>query len=303
MPSSEEGAPEPQSGEGRFPQPLKYTAAITSSVSVITGLLFYFGASHAYWFFDYFGVNSTVLGLPPEEFLMRSVDGLFVPLVVLSAVAVLGVWLHRLADPLLDRLGAKARRGSLVVAAALGVFALVLGLLNALGVEVLRFHLTIPPLALVCGVGLVMAASRGFQRARGTTGHPMRGAVEWAGVFVLVSLGLFWAVHDYSTAAGVGRARLAAAGLPGYPDTVLFSEHDLNLRGPGVHERRCSGDESAYRYRYEGLKLVMRTGDMYLFLPSGWTRAEGAAIVLPKTDSVRFEFTVAGLARPPAGRC
>lgn len=299
-------AKEPESHpELRLPEPLKYTAAITSLLSVVTGLLFYFGASHAYWFFDYFGVNSTILELPAEEFLMRSVDGLFVPLVVAAGVVLLAIWVHRLTEPALAELFGQrgAQRVRTAVAAAVGLMALTIGALNALRIEVFAFNLAVPPLCLIAGVALLMYASRAHQRLRETPGHPIRGALEWAGVFALVSIGLFWAVHDYSAAAGVQRARVAAAGLPGYPSAVLYSANDLNLRGPGVRETRCGGGDSAYRYRYEGLKLVMQSGDMYLLLPAGWTRSDGAAVVIPRTDTVRFEFTVPGSDTSVRARC
>jgi len=281
------------------PQLLKYAAGVTSFLSVITALLFYFGASHAYWFFNYFGVNSTVLQLPPEEFLMRSVDGLFVPLVALAAVGLLVVWAHRIAEPLLADAdwvhSDRAVRVRAAVAAVLGAALVMIGLLNVYGLEVLRVHLTVPPLCLIAGVLLLTYASRLHQRLRAARGRPGRGALEWSGVFVLVSLGLFWAVHDYSAAAGVGRARAAAAGLPGYPAVVVYSEQDLNLHGPGVHETRCAGDESAYRFRYDGLKLVLHSGEVFLLLPARWTRSAGRAYVIPRRDTLRFEFTVAGV--------
>jgi hypothetical protein len=57
----------------------------------------------------------------------------------------------------------------------------------------------------------------------------------------------------------------------------------------------------SYRYRYDGLKLVLQSGGQYFFLPAGWTTADGAALVLPRTDSLRLEFTAAGPA--PPDRC
>lgn len=44
-----------------------------------------------------------------------------------------------------------------------------------------------------------------------------------------------------------------------------------------------------------------KSGGQYFFLPAGWTTADGAALVLPRTDSLRLEFTAAGPA--PPDRC
>src|SRR4029077_18370841 len=49
-------------GFGLPPQLVKILGAIVAPTTLLTALLYYFGWSHAYWFCDYFGVNSTVLG-------------------------------------------------------------------------------------------------------------------------------------------------------------------------------------------------------------------------------------------------
>jgi hypothetical protein len=126
--------------------------------------------------------------------------------------------------------------------------------------------------------------------------------VEWAGIFLLVGLSLFWAANDYSTAVGTSRARQFVAELPSYPSTVVYSERSLNLQAPGVREVRCKDPEAAYRFRYDGLKLVLQSGNQYLFLPTAWTPADGVAILMPRSDSLRLEFIPATTAHGPAAR-
>jgi hypothetical protein len=93
-------------------------------------------------------------------------------------------------------------------------------------------------------------------------------------------------------AGGVGtsRARWYAGRLHTLPDVVLYSERGLSLAGPGVREVRCAAKDAAYRFRYDGLKLMLRSGDQYLFIPGNWTPATGTAFVLPRTSSLRLEF-------------
>jgi hypothetical protein len=119
---------------------------------------------------------------------------------------------------------------------------------------------------------------------------------EWAAVFVLVGLSLFWAANDYSAAVGGSRARQVVAELPTYPSAVVYSERSLSLHAAGVRETRCHDPEAAYRFRYDGLKLVLQSGDQYLFLPEGWSHSNGVAILLPRNASLRLEFI------PPAAR-
>src|SRR6266508_5019985 len=77
-----------------LPQLTKILGTVVAPTTLLTSLLFYFGWSHAYWFFDYFGVNSTLLGLTTRDYVMRSLDGLFVPMTVVACAGLLVLWGH-----------------------------------------------------------------------------------------------------------------------------------------------------------------------------------------------------------------
>jgi hypothetical protein len=120
---------------------------------------------------------------------------------------------------------------------------------------------------------------------------------EWGAVAVLVSIGLFWAVGNYAIGVGTGRARQVESSLSTSPDAVVYSEKKLNLQAPGVREVICAYPDTAYRFRYDGLKLVQQSGNQYLFLPAGWTHDEGAAIFLSRSEALRLEFSPPGQVR------
>ena len=80
------------------------------------------------------------------------------------------------------------------------------------------------------------------------------------------------------------------ARLPTSTTVVLRSERSLGIDAPGVRQLRCSGDKSAYPYRYEGLVLVIQSADQYVLLPREWTPQNGVALVIPRTDSIHLEF-------------
>jgi Zn-dependent protease with chaperone function len=46
---------------------VRIVGSIVAPTTLLTALLFYFGWSFAYWFFAYFGVDSTVLGLTTQD--------------------------------------------------------------------------------------------------------------------------------------------------------------------------------------------------------------------------------------------
>ena len=112
-------------------------------------------------------------------------------------------------------------------------------------------------------------------------------------MFTLVALSFFWAATDYAAAVGSTRARQFASELSRHPDAIIYSERDLQLEAAGAVKSACRGRDPAYRYRYEGLKLMLRSENRYFFLPSRWSRADGRAIVIPESDSLRFEFSPA----------
>ena len=310
------GTPAAEPASGLPPQLIKILGAIVAPTTLLTALLYYFGWSHAYWFCDYFGVNSTVLGFTSTDYVMRSVDALFVPLTVAASAALLAVWGHTV---LRGRLAAGARPRALRVlvpaAVVLGGLLVLGGFASVFTTTLLSEHLVAAPLSLGFGVLLLVyalhlqrlvtdrpqAAGTGRPQAAGA-GRGWAAAAEWAVVFVLVGLSLFWAATDYSAAVGRSRAGDFVAGLPGYPNVVIYSARSLSLHAPGVTQVRCQDPEAAYRYRYDGLKLVLQSGDEYLFLPARWTTASGVAILIPKSDSLRLEFFPAW-SRPGPSAC
>lgn len=300
---------------GLPPQLARILGAVVAPATFLSALLYYFGWSHAYWFCNYFGVNSTVLGFTTTDYLMRSVDALFVPLTVVGAAAMAAAWGHsllhsRLADGSRPRVLARILRAMAIAGGALFLG----GFISALTPTVLTGRLAGVAAPLCLGGGVLLLTYAAYLRRliaspRGADGDSRRWAtvVEWLVVFVLVGLSLFWAATDYSAAVGTSRAMDFVARMPGYPDVVLYSERSLSLVAPGVRETRCRDAQAAYRFRYDGLKLVLESGGQYLFLPAGWTRASGAAILLPQDSSMRLEFSPAriapGTASPPPPSC
>jgi hypothetical protein len=78
---------------------------------------------------------------------------------------------------------------------------------------------------------------------------------------------------------------------------VVFSDKRLSLQAPGIREVTCQYPDGAYRFRYEGLKLVQRSGNYYLLLPRGWKHTNGTAILLPRSEALRLEFSPTGYIR------
>jgi hypothetical protein len=72
---------------------------------------------------------------------------------------------------------------------------------------------------------------------------------------------------------------------------ILYSVQPLGLDGPGVDYTSLPADPSRFRFRYSGLKLLVRSGGKYFLVPAGWSSRSGApTFAIPDGDDIRVEF-------------
>lgn len=286
---------------------LKVAGSVLAPATLITALLYYFGLLHAFWFFGTFGVDYTVFDLTTQDYLFRSADGLFVPVTVVAGVGLVLIWGYRLLPARPDSSWRTAAApAAIAVLAGLGVVLIGTAVVGIVAPPLLYRYLALPGLALSIGTLALLAASRLYRWRRQQTGRaaPTREptallATEWTAVFLLVSVGLFWAAGDYSTAVGTRRGNQVLESLPDLPHATVYSNQRLNLTSAGVREVRCPGDTGEV-YRYDRLHLIVHAGGQYLFLPTEFD-TYGQAIVLPETSDLRLAFSAPGPA--PSGSC
>jgi hypothetical protein len=306
QPAAGPAAESPVPEAAALPQVLKIVGAVVAPTTLLTALMYYFGRLETAAFLRYLGTQDTVLDLTVQDYLNYSVDGLIPPLIAVAGAALLALWAHQL----LGALPARTRR--IVLRVLMPAAAIVGSILVSLAMADVVLGTVFPAsfpegrgLSLSVGVLLLTYAVRLLRLLiveRRPEQVPRRapGAVavaEWGAVFILVSVGLFWAVGSYAAGVGIGRAQQFEASLRSFPDVVVYSDKRLSLQEPGVREVTCQHPDAAYRFRYEGLKLVQQAGNQYLFLPSEWTHANGAAILLPRSASLRLEFSPPGQVR------
>jgi hypothetical protein len=290
----------PPLGRG-LPQTSKAIGVLLGSTTVLSAIMYYFGWSRAYYFYDYFGVESSLLGLTTTDYLQLSVDGLFVPLAIAACVTLAVLWAWSGLGNWASRHGASASvaNGLYIVGGLL--------LLNGLSGIVVDTPMTTPlAVAPICvGVGAVLIISGGRRRRAGASVTTPEGVAiaEWSVLFAFIGLSLFWVANDYSAAVGQSRAQQLVSQLPSFPDTTLYSEKSLGLARPGIQEIRCRDSRGTYGFRYDGLKLILMSGGQYLLLPTDWSRTDGIAVLLPHTNSIRLEFGPAGSSAERSKMC
>ena len=264
---------------------------------MLTALLYYFGRAHAYWFFHHFGVDISLVGLSSQDYVLRSVDALFVPMVVLLSFGLVLLWVHSILSARVfagpdqrERLGTAAK-----IFVVTGLVVVAIGLAGLLVPALKRTYHLVYPISLGTGTLLLMYGLSLQRRARGSRrpagGLRTAALLEGIAAFLLVALSLFWASTNYAAEVGETRAIQYAREFEELPRATLYSKEQLNLKVPLVEEIVCSESDAGYRFRYEGLRLMLRSGGHYFFLPESWTYRRGVAIVVPERDAVRLDFS------------
>lgn len=278
---------------------LELVGVIIAPATLLTALAFYFGWTFTSARASYFGLDASALGFSTQDYLLRSADALFVPLGTILTLALGAVTLHAIV-----RRNMHDDRRTEVLRVISWVAVVVGGALFALGVfaafKPLPFspHYLLAPASPGIGIGVLAYGVylrgrllRGRARLSAGTMHLTRTPrSDVVLVCLVVVLSAFWTASVYADALGRGRAQWTANRLAMRPEVTVYSAQRMHLSAGGVAEQQLPGRDSAYRYRYSGLRLLIRSDDKYFLLPEGWSHGAGAAIVLDDTPTLRFEF-------------
>lgn len=295
----------PREPPDRLRSALHVLGSVVAPTSLLTAVLIFFGRQHARHFFDYFGIDLTLLGLTTQDYLLRSIDALFVPLTVGLSVALLMQWLHArwtaaffTGPEATDHL----RRAAVVTGIA-GLMLFLLGMVRIVFGFPNSFSLAFP-ISLGLGTSLLLYAARLYRRAHPSPAvRQSLGTValfEATGAFLLIGISLFWAAGNYSAAVGQSRAEEVGQSFRAMlPRAVVYSKDRLPLQSAGLDETGCAEGDPEGSFRYEGLRLMLRSGGHYFFLPDVWSPTDGVAMVIPEGDAVRLQLMPPGAQPPP----
>ncbi|MCC8243384.1 hypothetical protein [Saccharothrix luteola] len=259
----------------------------------VGALLYYFGYVSAGTFYSYFGVSLSVLDLQPTDYLIISPNLLFRSLITVLLVAAAVVTLHLALRAVLARWGRCARWVLLVLVVAVIALAEV-GLSGLFG----QPRGLVAPLSLAAAGLLVdygaWLADRYAVLSEGARGVVRSGVVLRRGVLLaLVVTAVFWAVTNIAQSRGLEAARLRELSLPLQAQAVVYSRDDLHLSGPGVSATPLTGEASAYRFRYNGLRPLLYANSRWFLLPVGWRREKVATVVVLQEDPERVRVDLA----------
>jgi hypothetical protein len=277
---------------------LETTALVVAPTTLATALLYYFGWTRTAAYASHFGITSSMFGYTPEDYLLRSIGALYYPALGALILALAAVYGHEFVRSRTD--DERWRRPLEVVGrviAVVGAAVLLSALVRILWPALLPSGRVVTPASLTIGFVLEGASAHlrrlmrgGHDDLRSSPAKQRTVVLKKAILALLVVLSLFWLVGDLALVEGRERAGETAATLSERPDAVVFAAQGLQLEAPGVIETPLEEPHSAYRFRYEGLKLLAHSNETFFLLPGTWTEEDGVAIVLHDTQDIRVEF-------------
>jgi hypothetical protein len=265
-------------------------AGVVANVAVLTALLVYFGwvriAEQSRWL----GVDESLFRVSTREYLLRSVRPVLILLIAVGAAGLIWVavdhWLS----------GQIAGRGprSPVVRWTLRVLLVVVVLLPL----VVRLARPLWPattyVAFPLAIGAALLLLLYVLKVRQSTGEDVplsasRDVVVRASAALLTCICLFTAAANYARVEGRGLAQGFLADLHLQPQVVVYSAQHLHIDAPGAEEEELAAENSAYLYRYVGLRLLEYTNGTYFLVSEDWSPGYGVVVVLPD-DAIRVEL-------------
>ena len=276
----------PQPDERRSPDLMTVLTSIGSPLALATALLFYFGWVRSEEQASAFGADASVFAMSTQDYVLRSVNILFFPVILLLLVSLLALRLDRR----LRTHGPPPPLG----AAPVGRAAVLVGVVPAAGLPARRGRRPSGRRAapVLGDVGDPRPGLRHDAASRRADGDPRRFSFRATALLMaLVTVCLFWQTERLASLGGEVLAQDVKDNLADRLHPVeLFSAKDLSITGPGVTATAVGRADAAYRYRYSGLYLLQRSGGKYFLLTAGWDQDEGRLVVLPDDPDNRLEF-------------
>ncbi|MDR6505651.1 hypothetical protein [Arthrobacter oryzae] len=274
----------------RWKRAVDMLAVIGPPLTISTALLVYFGWARTDAQAKAMGLDVSLFGYTVQDFVLRSIPSLFIPLVWLLIVAVLWLALDRFLDGHLaaGRAAGIRRLAAVILIAGLGCAAAMWL------VVILQPERTVLFVPYIMAAGVLLAAW-GLSLWRRSTEGPGRSIAalsrgsEKTLIFCLVSLLLFWGTSDYAQALGRGLAVSYEQRSMLLPTAVVYSKDRLGISAPNVREQ-SSGTAEQPVYQYTGLRLLVVSGGRIFLLNEGWTLRSGKVVVLRDDPGMRVEY-------------
>ena len=217
----------------RYEQALQGVSAIVAPVTLLTAIAFYFGWARVQAFDAYFGLNAGTVGYSTRDYVLNSLNALFVPVVVVL-VALLALALAHAYIGHVHRTGRRSAATLRRLSEVLLVCGALLLLVGGFGVfGVFPFHMPYLISTLFPAAGVLLIAHAVNLRAR-LRGDPPLATAGRVLVALFVAVCLFWATGLYARTVGRDEAAKVARHLNELPGVTIASATSLDLPTGGA---------------------------------------------------------------------
>ncbi|MFT7837505.1 hypothetical protein Q5530_15285 [Saccharothrix sp. BKS2] len=280
--------------------PWHLVAAVLAYTGVIAVLLYHLGWSRAAATAWYFGVDPSVVGFVPLDYLLRSPNSAVAAVLVMALLLMAALTTHHRLVRRLHALRGRPRHNALRALVAVrrtalcATAAVVVGwLCYAELADAVKPFLS-PALFLCAATAAYTSALLprfdpvwAEHHAAASTGHRLMS-------FALIGICFAGAVNTaawYADLVGRQAAEEVAAGLDRWPNVVVVSAHRLAVEDPSVSCARIDDADEKFRHRCTGLRLIMRNGrGEWLLVPAGWQPGRGRVLVQKDGADIRVEM-------------
>jgi len=290
----------PEAEESPLRSALSILTTIGPPLTIATALMFYFGWARSNRQAAAMGLGDVSLfGYSTQDYVLMSISTLYIPLLVITILALAWLALHRRVAYMLESPATRPRLrqagllsfGGGVVAAGTAVLLATLDPDQA----PLVLPLVLAAGAAVAAYGAWLAGAANDSRGQLPPPLPWQRALQMLLVGTVITLALFWEVSKYADVVGRGYARRIEQRVSQLPSATAFSADPLGVLAPGVREERIDvgpdSDSATLRYRTIGMRFLVRSGGRVFLLHDGWTLEEGTVIVLPDSEDTRWQFS------------
>jgi hypothetical protein len=274
---------------------LSVITTVGTPLTIITALMLYFGWARSSAQSSWMGIDVSLFHFSAQDYVLRSISTLFVPLLVAGVVGIVWLELHRRAA-----VAAGDTRRSRVVRAA-GMMTMYVGIATAsISVALAAMKLQWPlgtvvfPLLLAGGTALA-TYGRQLKRLGSGPAASQSSVPRWQVVLqnlligVIIALAVFWAVGEYAGIVGRGFGQEIEGKISSLPEATAISEAPLGIDAPNVATSEIAVGSKTL-YRTTGLRLLGESGGRLFLLNDGWSRRTGSIIVLEGDKSVHWQF-------------
>lgn len=274
---------------------LSVVTTVGTPLTIITALMLYFGWARSSAQSSWMGIDVSLFHFSAQDYVLRSISTLFVPLLVAGVVGIVWLELHRRAasaarDTERSRVVRVAGRATMYVGIATAIVSVSLAAMK------LQWPMGTVVFPLLLAGGTAFAAyGRQLMRLASGPAAAESSVPRWQIVLqnllvgVIIALAVFWAVGEYAGIVGRGFGQDIEGKISSLPRATAISEAPLGIDAPNVTTSEISvGSKSLYRTT--GLRLLGESGGRLFLLNDGWSRRSGSIVVLEDDKSVRWQF-------------